>query len=567
VQDETRRANGLLPGAEERLRCLTEWGTDGYLVYDGSGRVLDANPAACAAHGFPAGELIGTAVDDLFAAPGLSTSAERLGSGDPRTLEARGRRRDGSTFPAQVTLGMVQDGGPPAFMALVHDLSEESDSRERIAYLSEHDALTGLPNQQRFAEHLEHAIERAERGRGHLAVLHVDLNRFALINQGLGFAGGDELLRQTASRLRESVRPMDLVARLSADEFLVLAAELGPEDPAHTGTVAEVTAIQAEQIADAVHASLQRPYEIEGREVYASAAVGVSLYPLDADSSSVMLRHACSAAQQAKRPGEAPTTFYGGETTDKWARLSLAARLHKAVKNGRLVLHYQPVVDLQEGRTVAVEALARWPDRDGLVPAARFIPVAEDMGLIDAIGEWVMEEVCAQLGRWAGEGLDIAVAFNLSLREMWNPNLVERLGRQLREAGVDPERLIVEITESSAMTDAVRSHRVLSGIQDLGVTLALDDFGTGHSSLGRLADMPCEILKIDRSFIARVPEDASAAAMVTAIVDLARRLGKRAVAEGVEKESQLAFLREVGCPLAQGYLFGPPAPAQEAVPR
>ncbi len=462
-----------------------------------------------------------------------------------------------------MTLGLVEDGGLPMFMALVHDLSEENSSRERIEYLSGHDALTGLLNKERFTAHVDDAIDRAAHGRRQVAVLHVDLNRFSLINEGLGFDGGDELLRQTASRLREAIGPMDLVARLSADEFLILAPDLGREGAAEGGGAGAVAADEAQAIAEGVHRSLESPYEIDGREVYASAAVGLSLYPLDADGTPVMLRHACAAAHQAKRPGEEPTLFHGGDTTDRWERLSLAVRLRKAVETLQLVVHYQPIVDLQRGQTVAAEALARWPDRDDLVPAARFIPVAEDLGLIDSIGEWVVGEACRQALVWQEQGHKLEVAVNLSLQELWRDGLAERIAGQMAWVGLSPQSLMVEVTESSAMTDPVRTRKVLSSLRRQGLTIALDDFGTGHSSLARLAELPCQVLKIDRSFIARLPGDPGSAAMVTAMVDLARRLGMRAVAEGIETEEQLGFLRELGCPLGQGFLFSRPVAAEE----
>jgi len=528
--------------------------SDGCLLLDSDGVVVDANPAAGAAHGRRRGELAGRPVGELL--EGLALLDDGA-SPQPAT----GRRADGSSFPAEVSVESVDAGAGRLLAVLVRDL----DQRERIDYLSGHDALTGLLNKQSFGEHLEEAVERAERARRAVAVLHVDLNGFALINQGLGFDGGDELLREVASRLREAMRPMDLSARLSADEFLLLAADLGPEGSAAGGGAGEVAGAQALEVADAVHRALERPFEIGGREVYTGAAVGVSLYPFDAEAPAVLLRHACSAAGQAKRPGEAPTVLYAGDTTDKWARLSLAARLHRAVDEGDLLLHYQPIVELQERRTVAAEALARWPDRGDLLPAARFIPLAEDLGLIDAIGEWVVGEACRQAAEWRSRGEALDVAFNLSLQELWRADLPERIAAQTSSAGLEPGALIVEVTESSAMTDPVRTQEVLGRLRAEGFTLALDDFGTGHSSLGRLAELPCQLLKIDRSFTARLPGDPSAAAMVTAIVDLARRLGMRAVAEGIETDEQLRFLAELGCPLGQGYLLGRPVAADQLV--
>ena len=320
---------------------------------------------------------------------------------------------------------------------------------------------------------------------------------------------------------------------------------------------------EVDAIAEAVHRSLDAPFEIDSREVYVSASIGLSVYPLDADSPRTLLRHACSAAHRAKRPGEGHTMIHDGDTTDRWERLALAVRLRKAVETGALVPHFQPIVDLDSGRTVGAEALARWPDREGLVPAARFIPVAEDLGVIDSIGRWIVDEACAQALRWREAGHQLDVAVNLSLQELWQPDLAERIAGQIAAVGLDPHTLILEVTESSAMTDPVRTKRLLASLRRQGLTLALDDFGTGHSSLSRLTELPCQQLKIDRSFTSRLPDEPGSAAMVTAIVDLAKRLGMTAVAEGIETIEQRDFLRELGCPLGQGFLFGHPAPAEE----
>ena len=308
-------------------------------MYNEDGRLLDANASACEAYGYAKGELLGLSVGDLLdgdtQARALTDVDEELCGGRARTVEVVARRKEGETFSAEVRVGLVESRGGRLLMALVRDISERKRSQQQIEYLGEHDILTGLPNCRLFTRHVEGAVERARRGRHEVAVLHVDLNRFKLINQGLGAAAGDELLRQTASRLREAAHSMDVVARYSADEFLMLIADI------EAGNLPAAAAARAEGI----HRALARPFDLGRTEVYVDASVGISVFPLDADDASVLLRHAGAAAQQAKRPGEGPTKVFAGETSDKWARLWLATRLRKAVQRDELVLHYQPIVD------------------------------------------------------------------------------------------------------------------------------------------------------------------------------------------------------------------------------
>ena len=575
---ERRQAHDLeqaLAESDNRFRCLIEYALDPYLEYDEDGRVRDANASACNAYGYSKEELRGLSVGDLVDGGGHGTLFtqvdDELCGGSARTLEVVARRKQGSTFPAEVRVGLVESHAGRRFMALVRDISERKRSEQQIAYLGEHDLLTGLPNSRLFTREVEGAVERAGRGRREVAVLHVDLNRFKLINQGLGSDAGDELLRQTASRLREAAQPMDVVARYSADQFLLLV----PDVEAVRGGAPAPGVGAARARAEEIHRALERPFDIGQTEVYVDASAGISVFPLDADGAGVLLRHAAAAAQQAKRPGEGPTKLFAGETSDKWARLWLATRLRKAVERGELTLHYQPIVALQSLKAgaggdarlgehiVAVEALARWRTDEGLVPPAGFIPLAEDIGLIEAIGEWVVGEACRQAIVWRDEGNALDVSVNLSLHELWQPAAAERVGRRVAETGLEPSSVIVEVTESSAMTDPTRTQRVLGELRRKGFRLAIDDFGAGHSSLNRLAELPCEILKIDRSFVRRLPTDPSAAAMVTAMLELARGLGMQAVAEGIETQAQLEFLVERQCPLGQGFLFSRPVPGEE----
>ena len=571
-EQELERA---LSESENRFRCLIEYSRDAYLLYDERGGVHDVNPSACEAFGYPREELTSLSVVDLVdGGYGRLTDPDGgLCGHDVRTIAVTGRRKDGATFPAELTLGPIETQGRNLFVALARDVSDRERAERQIEYLGGHDALTGLPNCRAFTGHVEAAVERAQREGRQVAVLHVDLNRFSLVNQGLGPDGGDQLLAQTASRLREAARPMDVVARYSADEFLLLLADIAPDD----GTAGVVRGVvgAASAAAEKVHRALERPFTIEGTEIYVDASIGISAFPLDADGASVLLRNADAASQQAKRPGEGPTKLFAGETSDKWGRLWLATRLRKAIERRDLVLHYQPIVDLGSfaeddhdggslrAHVAAVEALVRWRDGDGLVPPLTFIPLAEDLGLISAIGDWVTGEVCRQALDWREQGMPLDIAMNLSLHELWQPDLPARISRHVESAGLAPSSVTVEITESAAMTDPVRTRRVLTELKERGFRLAIDDFGAGHSSLGRLSELPCQMLKIDRSFVARLPDDPSAVAMVTAMIELARGLEMVAVAEGIETPDQLEFLVGRGCPMGQGFLFSRPLPASQ----
>lgn len=557
------------------FRCVVEYAADAFLLYDDAGCVLDVNEAACETYLLSRQAIVGLAVSELVEAGPAATAFldvdESLCADSAVQLEGIHLRADGSTFPADVRVGIVESDGRRLFFALVRDVTERARSASEIERLSEQDGLTGLPSGRLFVRHLELAVQRAER-RGHgLAVLHVDINRFRLVNQGLGSAAGDELLRQTAWRLREVGGASDVIARYSADEFLILLPDL---ERGGEGFDAPIAA--AEATAARVHDALAPLFEVAGTELFLDATVGMSVYPLDADGGPVLMRNAEIAAQQAKRPGQGPSKLFAGETSDKWARLGLATRLRRAVEREELVLHFQPIVDVaslaaREWRPgdplgehmVAAEALVRWQDSGGLVPPGSFIPLAEDHGLIEAIGRWVFGAVCRQADAMRAHGRPLELSFNLSLREIWRRDLVEEIVERVGRSAVEPSSLIVEVTESSAMTDPVRTKAVLSELERHGFQLAIDDFGAGHSSLARLSQLPAQLLKIDRSFVARLDEDPSAAAMVTAMIELARNLGMRALAEGVETEAQLAFLVERGCPLAQGFLFARPVPAEE----
>jgi diguanylate cyclase (GGDEF)-like protein/PAS domain S-box-containing protein len=505
--------------------------------------------------GYSRAELLGKPMHMLWPrhlapAPSGPVSAPAGGA-----IEHIGLRRDGSEFPAEVTISPIETEDGPLYISIVRDVTERKRTEEQIAHLAFHDGLTGLPNRAMLEQHLELALTRARRGGQSVALLYIDLDEFKVVNDSLGHAAGDELLCQVARRLSSLTRDSDLLARQGGDEFLVLVGDLDTGD--HAGSAPSAVA----RVAERVHWALRDPFTVEGRECRLGASVGVSVYPHDAVDADGMLRHADAALYNGKALGRGATVIYADDEADPMERLSLTTRLRRAVEGGEFVLHYQPVVDLRDGRIVGAEALVRWLDPErGLIPPLEFIPAAEGLGLIERIGEWVFEEACRQVAEWRRAGTPLAVSINLSLRQVWQTDLAQELLERVRASGSEAAQFVIEITESTAMTDSSRGEQAMRALADAGFRLAIDDFGTGYSSLARLKDMPVEILKIDRSFVADAHADPS---IVRTIVELARNLGLRPVAEGIETPDQWRALRDVGCRYGQGYLFARPVPAAE----
>ena len=455
-----------------------------------------------------------------------------------------------------------EQGEPWLIQGVIFDITERKRAEEQVAFLAYHDKLTGLPNRALFEEMLESAIARANRHDLGVGVLYLDLDNFKLVNDSLGHHAGDELLKQLAERLRGCTRETDLVARQGGDEFLLLLADLERGMGSVAGT--EAGLLVAESVATRVHEALQEPFDLGGVEFFTSASVGVSLFPQDATDAESLLKNADSAMYQSKKAEPGGYVVYATGGNEAIERLSLTTRLRRAVEQKHWVLHWQPIVDLADGTVTGLEALIRWREPNGgIVPPGEFIPIAEELGLIEAIGDWVIDELARQHDVWKTEGIDIRLGFNLSPRQLWSGHLAEKLMQKLYSANVDPHDVVVEITESTAMADPDRTQRVLSELHAWGLTLAIDDFGTGYSSLARLKHLPVDILKIDRSFIHDVDLDSDSGRMVEAMIQLAHGLGMVPLAEGIETEGELAFLQQAGCTRGQGFLFSRPVPAEE----
>jgi diguanylate cyclase (GGDEF)-like protein len=419
-----------------------------------------------------------------------------------------------------------------------------------------HDALTGLPNRTLVLDRLTHALARSRRRPRGLAVLFVDLDRFKVVNDSLGHSVGDEVLVRVGQRLQEAVRPGDTVARLAGDEFVVICEDV--EDERDVLRVAE-------RVAEAVAA----PIPLYGRDTILTASVGIALACEDTRAED-LLRDADVAMYRAKERGRARMeVFDQAMRTRMLRRLEIEHALRRALQEGAFTLHYQPTVHVESGRVISVEALLRWEHSEwGLVMPGEFVPLAEETGLIVPMGKWVVEEACRQMAAWrrAQPGsADVSVSVNLSARQFADPNLVEIVSAALRESGLAPSGLWLEITESVLMEEAETTVETLRALRSLGVHLSIDDFGTGYSSLSYLKRFPVDVLKIDRSFVDGLGTDPEDEAIVTAVVRLAQALDLDVVAEGVETAEQLAELRRLGCTAVQGFYFGRPRPADETL--
>jgi len=432
------------------------------------------------------------------------------------------------------------------------EIAERQLADQRVVYMAHHDALTGLPNRTLLTDRLRQAIARADRRGGRLAVLFLDLDRFKNVNDSFGHAIGDLLLTQVAERLTVSRRDEDTVARLGGDEFVISIADVsGPAD--------------AEAAAARVLSDLARPFMISGHELHADGSIGIALYPHDGDTVDILMRNADTAMYHAKESGRANYQFFSAQMTERVSRrLSTETSLRRALERNEFCLYYQPQVDLGTGRIIGAEALLRWPQEDGFLMSPNdFIPIAEDTGLIVPLGEWVLIEACAQAQAWRERHPDVRVSVNLSARQFRQKNLIGSIEQALNATQLDPGALELELTEGILMHNVEEAAQTLARLDELGVRLAIDDFGTGYSSLAYLKRFAIHVLKIDRSFVRDIGSDSDDAAIVTAIVAMARSLNLRVTAEGVENEVQATFLRSLRCDAAQGFQFGRPMTAKE----
>jgi len=533
--------------AKQRLSLLADNAFEGLLVCD-NGRIVDCNKRFEAMIGRPVADLVDFPLLDLISAEDHSTITEHDAHAGRDAHELSLLRADGTVLAVEVLSRRADERTPNARLYAFRDISEQKRADERIRFLAHHDTLTKLPNRTQFLERLEESLKSAQRSGVCVAVLFLDLDHFKDVNDILGHAAGDRMLELVALRLSQCLRSHDLVARLGGDEFAVIASGLN-----------ECTSVA--RIAERIIQSLSEPFDLDGHEAVIGCTIGIARSGGTITSAQDMLRNAVIALYHGKNEGRCTYRFFEDRmNTELKKQKSLQHELRRALGEGQFHLNYQPQVDLQSGRIVGLEALLRWTHPDlGQIPPGEFIPMAEETGLIASIGEWVLRTACEQARDWPG----ITVAVNLSPAQFMKPGLEDLVAAVLRETGLGPERLELEITERILLRDTEATLKVLRAIGELGVLISMDDFGTGYSSLGYLRRFPFDKIKLDRSFISDVEADGDESTIVRAVLGLGRNLGITTIAEGVETPGQRQFLIREGCDQGQGYLFGRPMAAAD----
>ncbi len=555
VEEELRRQRDLY---ESLLRAQSEVG-EGFIIAEGW-RIERANETFCRISGYDAEELEGLAsfleliVPEQRAQAGVYVRRRLRNEevGDHREVAIV--HKSGRRVELEIAVEMLRSDGRARFVVVARDITERRRAVEELAYLSQYDLLTGLANRALLQDRLKHALARAEytgEGGTPVALMFLDLDRFKAVNDSLGHAGGDEVLKGVARRIEGCLRGSDTVARLGGDEFAIILEDLSD-------------AQDAVPVAQEILRSLSEPFVLDGHEIAITASIGIAVRP--PSEGDELLKDADTAMRRAKERGRNACEFFTQEmNVQALERQTLQNMLRRGLEREEFWLCYQPQVDLATGGIVGVEALLRWRRPDlGVVSPARFVPVLEENGLIVPVGEWVLRTACRQARAWQENGR-LRVAVNLSARQFGRDDLVHTVARALEEAGLDPRCLEVEITESLLMEDIEASSRTLEELKRAvgGVRVSIDDFGTGHSSLSYLKSFPIDLLKIDRSFVRNLATDPDDAAITTAIIGLAHNLRLKVIAEGVETEEQLSFLRNMRCDEAQGYYFARPLPAED----
>lgn len=528
--------------------------SEGIMVTDEKSRVIGVNDAFTRITGYKQEEIEGRTPGFLASGRhGEEFYAEMwrcLHENDVWCGEIWNRRKNGQVYPEWQSINVVKDdrGFVTNYVAVFTDITQIKKSQEEIEFLANHDPLTGLPNRNLLMGRVDHQIQLARREQAEFAVIVLDLDHFKYINDSLGHNVGDELLDAVAHRLQATVREVDTVARLGGDEFVILLSAPGDASLAH-------------RIAPRLIDTFHHPFKCSGQELHVTPSLGISFWPKDAEDARGLIQNADAAMYRAKRRGRNQYAFYTGEMTDEAKqRVKLENALRVALRKGELTQLYQPQIDAKTGRLFGVEALARWEHPEmGAVSPGVFIPLAEETDLIITLGEWALRQACRQMKAWLDRGYDLQrVAVNVAGAQLERPDFADELLAMLKDEGLPPSRLEVEITEGWAMANLERISPVLSRLQELGVEIAIDDFGTGYSSLSRLKQLPVDTLKIDRSFVMNIPDDSSDMAVANAIIALAQIMGKKVTAEGVEADKQEDFLIQHGCDRLQGYRYGRP---------
>ncbi len=530
--------------------------SEGVMITDANGRILAVNQSFLSITGYSEPEVLGQSPRLLSSGRHEQDFYEHMWESLAASGQWRGeiwnRRKDGAVYPEWLTISAVTepDGRTSHYVAVFSDITQIKRAQERLDFLAHHDALTGLPNRLLLQDRLDHAIRHAQREGRRLALMFLDLDGFKDVNDTLGHAVGDRLLEVVAERLGKRLRTSDTLARLGGDEFLIVLED-------DTGTAA------ASAAAEACLRLLAAPIRIRGHEIHISGSIGISLFPTDGQDAETLLASADLAMYRAKADGRNTFQFYAPEmTASALERQALENALRGALQRGEMQVYYQAQVELATRRLCGVEALPRWVHPHlGLVPPGRFIPIAEGIGIVAEIDEWMLGQACRQLAAWRATGFHCPrVAVNCSKQPLERGTLVSAVSRALKASGIAPADLELEVAESTIMGKGARVIAALADLRALGVRLVVDDFGTGYSALGRLNRIPLDRIKIDASFIRDIGRDPKDEAVARALVGLGNDLGLEVLAEGVEREDQVALLMREGCRYAQGYLFGSPVP-------
>ena len=547
-----RHAERVVRESEERLRKFADATQEG-IVFHENGILSDCNAAVSRLTGYTLRELVGTPIIGYVAPDFRDAAMNALRTGYERPYESEIVTKNGTRIPVEFEGRVMTIEGKTYRMSVMRDIRRRKASEARINYLAHHDLLTGLPNRVLLLDRLEFLLASARRRDSQVGVLFIDLDNFKTVNDSLGHVAGDALLRIVATRIEKALRAMDVVSRHGGDEFLVVLPDLESDE-------APIP------VAEKLLAAISEPVELEGQSLSVSPSIGISVFPRDGATPDALIKNADAAMYLAKDRGRSNYQFFNERLSEAAFRaISLETMMREAIRDQAFELHYQPQVRVATGEVIGIEALIRWPRKEGgYIAPDQFLPVAEQRGLIRTIGAWVLRQACRQNKAWQRAGLPcVPVAVNLSSIEFRQKNFIADVQQVLAETRLDPQYLAFELTESMLMDDTVDMLRTLEGLKMLGVKLSIDDFGTGHSSLKHLKSFPIDKLKIDRTFVRDIPEDPDDVAITAAIIDLARNMEITSIAEGVERPEQLAFLRSRGCDEMQGFAICPALPADE----
>jgi diguanylate cyclase (GGDEF)-like protein/PAS domain S-box-containing protein len=556
--EELRRAQEELEASRSRYVDLYDFAPIGYLTFDKNGLIREVNLTGAALLGEDRRRLIDKPFSVFVFKDDLDTFRahlrETLKGGIRKTGEIRIRRKDGSVLPVQLQSVAAEgpEGDATSCRTAVIDITERKRMEELIQHRAHHDPLTDLPNRLLFRDILSIELAKAQRGKKKVAVLFLDLDRFKDINDTMGHDAGDQLLKVVAERLRRSVRASDTVSRMGGDEFNILLTEIS-----NAGDIITI----AQKVAD----SFREPHVIGGHEFNMSTSIGISIFPEDGESMEALFKNADIAMYHAKELGGNTYQFYN-ETMNLrlMERMRLERWLRHALDRAELEVYYQPQFTIESRQVICAEALVRWRHpKMGMLDPAHFLPIADEIGFITSIDEWVLKTACAQLKEWHVAGFPhLSISVNLSAKQIQRSDFVERIAGILGEVGVDPHRLGVEISESVAMRNVEQAIPNMNRLAEMGVCVTIDNFGTGYSSLNYLKKLPVQKLKIDQSFVQDIATDAADRAIISAVVAMALEMNLGVIAVGVETEEQLEFLESTGCREAQGFLFGRTLPAE-----